>query len=334
MSNSLNSAENGLLGKPFFILTGPTACGKSALSLALARALQAHRPVELVSVDSALVYKGMDIGTAKPTPEELAQAPHHLIDIREPDQSYSAADFLRDCEQAVDAALARGAFPILVGGTMLYLHALLNGLDPLPPADAAVRAELDARASEQGWPAMHAWLAEVDPITAQRLAPQDAQRIQRALEVWRITGQPLSQLQQRSQRDLSWQGDWIAQRIVSLEPQERSWLHARTDLRFDLMLKAGFLDEIDRLRANPQLHAQLPSIRAVGYRQAWQMRDGEVAEKDWVPQAQAATRQLAKRQLTWLRSMPTRQVLACDLLNAEQQLQQALPLVRRVMAQA
>ncbi|THU05022.1 tRNA (adenosine(37)-N6)-dimethylallyltransferase MiaA [Lampropedia puyangensis] len=332
MSNSLTSPENGLLSKPFFVLTGPTACGKSALALELAKALQADSAVELISVDSALVYKGMDIGTAKPTAQELAQVPHHLIDIREPDQPYSAANFVRDCELAVDGILARGAFPILVGGTMLYLHAMLNGLDPLPQADAPVRAQLEARAQQQGWPAMHAWLAEVDPETAQRLAPRDAQRIQRALEVWLVSGEPLSQLQQRSQRDLSWQNEWIAQRLLSLEPNERSWLHARTDQRFDAMVRDGFLAEVDRLRANPKLHAQLPAIRAVGYRQAWQMRDGVVPEHEWIAQAQAATRQLAKRQITWLRSMPTRQVLACDCLTLPQLVDRALPMVRQIMA--
>ena len=326
--------HNGLLDRPFFILTGPTASGKSALALALAQALAPTQRLEIVSVDSALVYQGMDIGTAKPTRAERAQVPHHLIDIRAPQHSYSVAEFLSDCLQCIDQILARGAFPLLVGGTLMYLQALLHGLDALPPADAAVRAELEARAQRQGWPALHAWLAQVDPATAARLAPRDAQRIQRALEVWQLTGQPLSQLQQRTRQAQPGLADWIAQRMLSVEPAERAWLHQRVAQRFAQMLQDGFLDEVRALRANPLLHAQLPSMRAVGYRQAWQMLDGQLPADAWVAQAEAATRQLAKRQMTWLRSMPSRQVLHSDQLTAEQMLQQALPRLQHAIASA
>lgn len=326
-----NMPAPALLRKPFVVLTGPTACGKSALAMALAEALAPRCRVEIVSVDSALVYRGMDIGTAKPSAAERALVPHHLIDIREPHEPYSAAAFLQDCAAAVDGILARGALPLLVGGTMLYLHALLHGLDPLPQADAAVRAQLDARAAREGWPAMHAWLAEVDPVTAKRLAPRDAQRIQRALEVWCVTGQPLSALQQRSAQDRSWQAAWIAERVVSLEPASRAWLHARVAQRFAAMLQAGFLDEVRALRRDARLHAQLPSIRSVGYRQAWQMLDGVVAEGDWVAQAEAATRQLAKRQITWLRSMAGRQVLHPDTHSAAQMRESALSAIQPVL---
>ncbi|RMX09543.1 tRNA (adenosine(37)-N6)-dimethylallyltransferase MiaA [Allofranklinella schreckenbergeri] len=340
------AAPAAWLELPFLVLTGPTACGKSALALALAQALAPQCPVEIISMDSALVYRGMDIGTAKPSAAELAQAPHHLIDILEPHESYSAAAFVRDCGALVQAIVARGALPLIVGGTLLYLHAMLHGLDPLPQADPAVRAELDAKARQQGWPALHAWLAQIDPASAARLAPHDAQRIQRALEVWLISGQTLSSLQTRGQTTAetaaqtttesaaqaadSWRANWVRQRVLSLEPAARAWLHARANQRLDAMVQAGFLDEVRRLRANPALHAQLPAIRAVGYRQAWLMLDGQLPPGQWLEQAKAATRQLAKRQLTWLRSMPTRRVLPCDTLSPAQLLAQALPLAQQL----
>jgi tRNA dimethylallyltransferase len=299
-------------------LVGPTASGKTAAALAIA---QSHA-VEIISVDSALVYRGMDIGTAKPTRDELAQVPHHLIDIRDPLQAYSAADFASDATQLMADIRARGKLPLLVGGTMLYLKALKDGIDDLPKANAEARAQIEAEAKAQGWPALHAELAKVDPTTAARLAPNDAQRISRALEVWRISGRSLS--------------DWFAQAdaqrtthqlnmpLVSLEPQDRSWLHARIALRFEQMLAMGFLDEMHALRARGDLHLELPSIRCVGYRQAWMLLDrmaqtGE-PEANIIPELKelgiAATRQLAKRQLTWLRGMPERHVVACDANDA------------------
>jgi tRNA dimethylallyltransferase len=292
-------------------LAGPTAAGKTAAALALAAALNA----EIVSVDSALVYRGMDIGTAKPTAAELAAAPHHLIDIRDPAQSYSAAEFAADALRLVGEIAARGKRVLLVGGTMLYFKALFEGLDALPPADAGVRQALSEQAAALGWPALHAQLAQADPATAARLAPNDAQRIQRALEVLRLTGEPLSQLQGRQRAGGA---GWRPALFLSLEPAERGWLHARIAQRFDAMLAAGFLDEVARLRARGDLHAGLPSIRCVGYRQAWEALDGAWPMDQLRERSIAATRQLAKRQLTWLRSMPQRQVIACDAPDALQ----------------
>ncbi|HEY2561267.1 MAG TPA: tRNA (adenosine(37)-N6)-dimethylallyltransferase MiaA [Caldimonas sp.] len=286
-------------------IAGPTASGKSAAALAVAAALSRHRRVEIVSVDSALVYRGMDIGTAKPGAAERAVVPHHLIDIVEPSERYSAARFVADARVAIDAIRGRGAVPLLVGGTMLYLKALFDGLDALPEADAAVRAELDARAAHAGWPALHAELAAVDPASAARIAPNDSQRIQRALEVHRLSGRPLS----------AWHTAPAGRTppLVSLEPSDRAWLHARIGERFAAMLAAGFVDEVRRLRARGDLDPALPSMRAVGYRQAWAALDrGDVDVVALAASATAATRQLAKRQLTWLRSMPSRTVVACD----------------------
>jgi tRNA dimethylallyltransferase len=286
-------------------LAGPTASGKSRLALELARVL----PLEIVSVDSALVYRGMDIGTAKPSAAERAAVPHHLLDLREPSQPYSAALFVADARAAIADIAARGRLPLLVGGTMLYFKALIDGLDALPASDAKVRASLEAEAAAQGWPALHAELQRVDPPTAARLAPHDAQRISRALEVWRVSGRPLSSFHSgpRRRRPAA---------LVSLEPRARGWLHARIAERFDAMLAAGFLDEVRRLRARPELHAELPALRAVGYRQAWEALDagldGEALRTHVRERGVAATRQLAKRQLTWLRSMPERRVVACD----------------------
>jgi tRNA dimethylallyltransferase len=291
-------------------LAGPTASGKTAAALAIAEAWRSTRPIEIVSVDSALVYRGMDIGTAKPSAEERALVPHHLIDLIEPTQSYSAAQFVADALRLVDAVNARGRLPLLVGGTMLYFKALFEGLDDMPAADPAVRAALDAQAAVDGWPALHAELARIDPVTAQRLAPGDSQRIQRALEVYRLSGRPLSSF--HSDRA---QTPRTAAPLISLEPTDRGWLHARIGQRFDAMLAAGLVDEVRRLRARGDLHADLPTMRCVGYRQAWQALDrGDLSEL--AATGSAATRQLAKRQLTWLRSMPQRHRVACDAPDA------------------
>jgi tRNA dimethylallyltransferase len=271
--------------------------------MAIADALSSRHRVEIVSVDSALVYRAMDIGTAKPPAAERAAVPHHLIDVVEPSERYSAARFVADARVAMEGVRARGAIPLLVGGTMLYFKALFDGLDTLPGADPALRAELDARAASFGWPALHAELAALDPPSAARIAANDRQRIQRALEVHRRTGRPLS----------AWHSAPAGERppLVSLEPGERAWLHARIGERFRAMLAAGFVDEVRRLRGRGDLDPTLPSMRAVGYRQAWAALDrGDL--DGLAASATAATRQLAKRQLTWLRSMPWRTVVAAD----------------------
>lgn len=291
-------------------LAGPTASGKTAAALAIADALAPSMPVEIVSVDSALVYRGMDIGTAKPGADERERVPHHLIDIIEPTQAYSAAQFVADANRLIDDIASRGRFPLLVGGTMLYFKALFDGLDEMPASDPAVRSALDAEAATLGWPAMHARLAEVDPVTAARLKPGDAQRIQRALEVWRISGRPISSFhREKPPRP--------APPLISLEPRDRAWLHERIAQRFDAMLAAGFVDEVRTLRERGDLHPGLPSMRCVGYRQAWEALDaGDLSTlRD---KGIAATRQLAKRQLTWLRSMPGRHVVDCDAGEALQ----------------
>ena len=301
-------------------LAGPTASGKTAAALALAQEL----PVEIVSVDSALVYRGMDIGTAKPTRAELAAAPHHLIDLIEPTDAYSAAQFVADATRLAGEIAARGRLPLLVGGTMLYFKALIDGIDALPAADAQVRAALERQAAERGWPALHAELARVDPAAAARLAPNDAQRIQRALEVWQVSGRPLSSFHtDRFSKPAQAGGDWA---LVSLEPAERSWLHGRIGQRFAQMLDAGLVEEVRRLRARGDLHAGLPAMRAVGYRQAWEALDAaHAAGRDALTaeelallheRGSAATRQLAKRQLTWLRAMPQRLAVECDAADA------------------
>ncbi len=282
-------------------LAGPTAAGKTAVALAIARAL----PVEIVSVDSALVYRGMDIGTAKPSAVERAQVPHHLIDILDPLSSYSAAQFVADASRLVAQIRARGRLPLLVGGTMLYFKALFEGLDEMPASDAAIRAALDAEAAARGWPALHAELARVDPASAARLPPGDAQRIQRALEVFRLSGRPISSFHRvRSEARAT-------PPLLSLEPASRAWLHERIAQRFTQMLASGFVDEVRALRARGDLHLGLPSMRCVGYRQAWEALDAD--ELAALPERGiAATRQLAKRQITWLRGMPQRELLACD----------------------
>jgi tRNA dimethylallyltransferase len=277
-----------------FALLGPTASGKSALALQLA----AKHPVEIVSVDSAQVYRGMDIGTAKPTAAERSRVPHHLIDVADPDERYSTGRFRADAIRVVLEILQRKNLPLLVGGTMLYYRSLVAGLDELPPADPAVRAAIDAEAAQRGWPALHAELAKADAQSAQRIMPKDAQRIQRALEVFRITGKPISVLRGKASGDLPFE-----LKACCLIP-ERSDLHKRIEKRFELMLREGLVDELRSLRRNYRLSADMPSMRAVGYRQAWSFLEGQISEGAMREQAIAATRQLAKRQMTWLRSFP------------------------------
>jgi len=291
---------------PVACLLGPTASGKTAAALALA----ARRPVEIISVDSALVYREMDIGTAKPTPQERAAAPHHLIDIVDPANAYSAAEFRADALRLLGEISARGRVPLLVGGTMLYYKALTQGLNDLPPADAELRASLDADAAREGWPAMHARLAALDPVTAARLAPNDSQRIQRALEVFMLTGQPMSALLAAPARVDNAASAWRFV-PVALEPSDRSVLHARIEKRFDAMLAGGFVDEVVKLRERGDLSPEMPSMRCVGYRQVWEYLDGAVDYPTMRDKGIFATRQLCKRQLTWLRSMTERVVIDC-----------------------
>ena len=293
------------------VLTGPTASGKTAAAMAIAQ----KYPLEIISVDSALVYLGMDIGTAKPGTADLARVRHHLIDIRDPLQAYSAAEFVRDATRLVGEINQRGRLALLVGGTMLYLKAWMYGLDAMPPADPVLRAAIEQEALRDGWPALHARLALVDPTTAARLAPADSQRIQRALEVYRSCGQPISSFQLRDAHSAP-QPAVIDAPMLSLEPMERSWLHERIAERFDHMLAAGLLDEVKALRARGDLHADLPAMRCVGYRQVWEALDYKHSIAMLRERGLAATRQLAKRQMTWLRSMPGRQVVACDRPDA------------------
>lgn len=281
---------------PAILLMGPTASGKTELAVGLARGLGG----EIVSVDSALVYRGLDIGTAKPSAALRAAIPHHLVDILDPAESYSAGRFRRDALAAMAAVRSRGRVPILVGGTMLYFRALLRGLAELPEADPALRAALDAEAAQRGWPALHADLARVDPPAAARIRPGDSQRIQRALEVWRLTGTPLSELQAAgAARPAGWHFLKLA-----LAPPSRAELHAAIGSRFEAMMKAGFLAEVRALQARGDLHAGLPAIRAVGYRQLWAHLAGECDLEQAIADAVTATRRLAKRQMTWLRAEP------------------------------
>ena len=289
----------GLDARPRAVaLMGPTASGKSAYAIELAQRLDG----EIVSVDSALVYRGLDIGAAKPTREEQAQAPHHLIDLREPWQPYSAAEFAVDAKRVIDGIVAKGRLPILAGGTGLYFRALLEGLADMPEADEAMRADITAEADERGWAALHAQLAMVDPEAAARIHATDAQRIQRALEVYRLSGKPISAWQREAR------GERLRLKVLklALSPPQRATLHERIERRFDAMLDAGFLDEVRALRALPGLAAHprpldLPALRAVGYRQAWEHLDGASTAAEFRGCAIAATRQLAKRQFTWLR---------------------------------
>jgi tRNA dimethylallyltransferase len=287
---------------PVVLLLGPTASGKSAIAMEIARRV----PIEIISVDSALIYRGMDIGTAKPDARDRHEVPHHLIDILDPSQAYSAARFADDAHRLIAEIRARGRLPLLVGGTMLYAKALVEGIHDLPGANPEVRARLDAQARQLGWPAMHARLAALDPPTAARLAPNDAQRVQRALEIIELTGEPMS-----SQLAGRREGGATNFLRIALEPPDRAVLHARIAARFATMLEAGLLDEVQRLRARGDLHPGLPAIRCVGYRQAWEHLDGLADRPTMIERAIAATRQLAKRQLTWLRSMPGREVVDC-----------------------
>jgi tRNA dimethylallyltransferase len=279
-------------GKAYALL-GPTASGKSSLALALAE----RAPLEIVSMDSAQVYRGLDIGTAKPSAAERGRVPHHLVDIVEPDRAYSTGRWRADAIRTIGEILAKGKVPLVVGGTMLYYRALVGGLDALPQADAEVRAAINAEARERGWPALHAELERVDPRSARRIPASDTQRIQRALEVWRLTGKPLSSLQGVARAALP-----FALKAFALVPPDREALNQRIAERFEAMLEAGLVDEVRRLRSRYRLTPGMPSMRAVGYRQAWQHLEGELTEAAMREQAIAATRQLAKRQLTWLRS--------------------------------
>ena len=281
---------------------GPTASGKTALAVSLAERF----PLEIISVDSALVYRGMNIGTAKPDSATLARAPHHLLDIRDPTEAYSAAAFCDDARRLMADIVARGRVPLLAGGTMLYFRALLQGLDDLPRADAALRKALAVKAAARGWPALHAELAEIDPATAARLMPNDAQRIGRALEIYRLTGIPMSAQLDRAHAELPYR---VLQ--LALIPSDRAVLHQRIVARFDAMLAEGLIGEVETLRRTYALNADLPSMRAVGYRQAWACLDGDIDLNALREQGIAATRQLAKRQLTWLRSWPATVVLDC-----------------------
>jgi tRNA dimethylallyltransferase len=294
--------------KPMAVaIMGPTASGKTAAALAIAKAM----PVEIISVDSALVYREMDIGTAKPSADELAAVPHHLIDIIDPLESYSVMQFRDDAIRLVGEISARGKLALLVGGTMMYFKGLVDGLDDLPTADAALRAAIEIDAARIGWPAMHARLRALDPVTADRLAPNDAQRINRALEIIALSGKPMSELLARREKpELPFE-------LVSfaLEPSDRAVLHARIAQRFDAMLGTrdddGIVAEVARLRARGDLNPNLPSKRCVGYRQSWEYLMGAIDRKALRETGIAATRQLAKRQLTWLRSMPDRIVIDC-----------------------
>ena len=293
---------------PVIALTGPTASGKSRCALALAERL----PVEIVSVDSAQVYQGMDIGTAKPGAAERGQVPHHLIDLVEPTAAYSAARFAQDATRAIEAIRTRGHIPLLVGGTLLYFKALREGLAEMPAADPAIRLALEREAQTRGWPALHDELARIDPLTAARLDRNDAQRVQRALEVFRVSGVPMSTLfaQSRAARPLALDQSipWLS---IALVPSDRAVLHERIEQRFRLMLAAGLVEELVALREHYPLSADLPSMRCVGYRQAWHYLDGDIDRQGLLARGVYATRQLAKRQLTWLRGMPGINILDC-----------------------
>jgi tRNA dimethylallyltransferase len=300
------------LTAPCLCLAGPTAAGKTAAAFAIAEALgEQGRPVEIVSVDSALVYIGMDIGTAKPSAAERARVPHHLVDIIPPSEAYSAARFVGDAERLIGEIAARGHVPLLVGGTMLYFKALFEGLDAMPAADREVRAALAAQLERDGLQALYRELQRIDPITAARLKPADQQRIQRALEVFRVSDQPLSSFHtEKPPRELP--------PLISLEPDDRAWLHHRIEARFHQMLDAGLVDEVRALGERGDLHAEMPSMRCVGYRQTWEaLVAGNLS--DLPERGVAATRQLAKRQITWLRGMPQRQRVACDAADATAQ---------------
>ena len=301
---------------PLICIAGPTASGKRAA----ARAIAQRWPVEIINVDSATIYRGMDIGTAKPTAHERGEVSHHLLDLLDPTNSYSVASFRRDALQCVRDIQSRGHLPLFVGGTMMYFKALRDGLNDLPAADPEIRKALEASAAAEGWPAMHARLKTIDPVTAQRLSPNDSQRIGRAFEIWQISGQPMSALLGATQPA----DEPVATITLSLEPLERSQLHARIAERFDQMLELGLLAEVQALHARGDLHLGLPSVRCVGYRQLWAVLEGELDLKQAREQAISATRQLAKRQITWLRSQPERRIIDACSPTATAQLVQAL----------
>ncbi len=280
---------------PVIFLMGPTAAGKTALAISLCE----HLNTEIISVDSALIYKGMDIGTAKPDAEELRRAPHHLIDLLDPSETYSVADFRRDAIEKIDKFHQQGKVPVLVGGTMMYFKALIDGLSPLPEADEKIRTQLEKQAKQHGWPYLYKELVEVDPQAAQKISENDSQRINRALEVYRITGKTMTELQKQKQPVLPYTFHQFA-----IAPDERSELHRRIEERFKIMIAQGFEKEVSTLYLREDLHPNMPSIRCVGYRQMWDYLAGEITHDEMIFRGIAATRQLAKRQLTWLRSWP------------------------------
>lgn len=288
---------------PVICLMGPTASGKTALAMALKDAL----PCDIVSVDSALIYRDMDIGTAKPTKSELAQYPHRLIDLRDASESYSAADFCRDALVEIAEIRSNGRIPLLVGGTMMYFKSLIEGISPLPTANPEIRQAIEAEALTKGWQAMHDQLAEIDPISAERIHPNDPQRLTRALEVYRLTSNTLTQLTQIKGAKLA--GDVLQ---LAITPKERSTLHERIALRYQQMIDLGFEQEVIELKSRDDLHQDLPSIRCVGYRQMWQHLEGEFDHDEMIFRGVCATRQLAKRQLTWLRNWPDLHWLTTD----------------------
>ena len=293
------------MSKKAILLMGPTASGKTGIAISLCKRF----PCDIISVDSALVYRGMDIGTAKPDAATLARTPHRLVDIRDPEESYSAGDFVRDARTAMQEILSAGRIPLLVGGTMMYFRALTEGIADLPPADPAIRAEIDGLASESGWPAVHAELERVDPLAAARINPNDSQRLQRALEVYRISGKPLS----------DWQGEAgevpgdVSFLKIGLSIEPRSLLHERIARRLDSMIDHGFVEELEALRQRPGLRQDSPAMRSVGYRQFWPLLDGDYDVREARNRALYATRQLAKRQLTWLRA--EKQLFEVDALE-------------------
>ncbi|WP_334120500.1 tRNA (adenosine(37)-N6)-dimethylallyltransferase MiaA [Limnobacter sp.] len=285
---------------PALAVLGPTASGKSALGLWMA---DQGFPIEIISLDSALVFRDMDIGTAKPTPQELAMVPHHLIDIITPSEAFSAAEFVEQCHILIDDIRARGKVPVILGGTMMYYKTLVSGMDDLPVANPAIRQAIEQQAAAEGWPAIHAQLAVVDPATAARLKPNDSQRLQRALEVFQITGKPLSAFHVRDQ-----QADAVIP-TLAIEPSDRAVLHKRIEARFHAMLEQGLIEEVIELRHNHVLDETMPSMRCVGYRQVWEYLHGTCTHQDMTEKGIAATRQLAKRQITWLRSTANKEVV-------------------------